>query len=202
MSRPQKYTDSDITAAIQALVAAGETINPMRVRLRLGGGNVARIKALIAESGETVRQGEGPLPDVLSDEFQRISGEILVAAQRSWAAALSKATRPLREENSQLRQQVESLEARLANAISHLAQLDKKRDEQNKVRNNHERQKTRLAQTHEQLQAALRNSESDLRAARQMIETFERHQRQDRQDIRDLQKRIESLVAEVATLRR
>jgi hypothetical protein len=34
-----------------------------------------------------------------------------------------------------------------------------------------------------------------------VIETFERNQRQHRQDIRDLQKRIEDLVGEVAVLK-
>lgn len=50
------------------------------------------------------------------------------------------------------------------------------------------------------LQSTLSNAESDLRAAQQVIETFERRQRQHRQDSRDLQKRIEDLVGEIAVL--
>jgi septal ring factor EnvC (AmiA/AmiB activator) len=58
-----------------------------------------------------------------------------------------------------------------------------------------------LAQQSGDLKAALRNAESDLRATQQMIESFERNQRQDRGEIRQLQKRIENLVAELATLK-
>ena len=38
MPRPQKYIDSDIATAIELLAAAGEGVNPMRVRMRLAGG--------------------------------------------------------------------------------------------------------------------------------------------------------------------
>lgn len=41
----------------------------------------------------------------------------------------------------------------------------------------------------------------DLRATQKIIESFERNQLQDRSEMRQLQKRIEELVAELTTLR-
>ena len=58
-----------------------------------------------------------------------------------------------------------------------------------------------LAQNFGGLQSALRNAESDFRAAQRMIDTFERNRREDRDEIRDLQKRIEDLVGEITLLK-
>ena len=52
-----------------------------------------------------------------------------------------------------------------------------------------------------QLKEALRNAESDLRASEKLIAVLERAQRQDREEIRSLQKRVEELVAELATIK-
>jgi predicted nucleic acid-binding Zn-ribbon protein len=63
------------------------------------------------------------------------------------------------------------------------------------------KERDELAQNFGGLQSALRNAESDFRAAQRMIDTFERNRREDRDEIRDLQKRIEDLVGEIALLR-
>lgn len=45
------------------------------------------------------------------------------------------------------------------------------------------------------------DAESDLRASEKTIAVLERTQRQDREDIRSLQKRVEDLVVELATIK-
>jgi chromosome segregation ATPase len=208
MPRPQKYTDSDIASAIEALVAEGETINPMRVRMRLGGGNVGRIKAVIGErSGDLALNVESAarLPEALSREFQRLSSEasqqILSVAAKCWAAAWATAASGLRDEGIRLRKHVDGLEKDLAASTDLLAQIEEQRDEKGRALDASTKERAELAQNSGSLQSALRNAESDLRAAQRIIDTFERNQRQDREDIRGLQKRIESLVSEIAVLR-
>jgi hypothetical protein len=101
--RPQTYTDSEIVAAIQALAGEGEEINPMRVRMRLGGGNVGRIKAVIAKiSSEpaVTAKAAAPLPEALAREFERLSSEVaqhsLSIATRCWAVAWTEAAKGTR----------------------------------------------------------------------------------------------------------
>ena len=99
MPRPQKYTDSDIAAAIQALAAEGEDVNPMRVRMRLGGGNVRRIKAILADRPDAAAPDHGDptaLPEALSREVQLLltetSPQIVAFARKCWEAGLVEST--------------------------------------------------------------------------------------------------------------
>ncbi len=179
----------------------------MRVRMRLGGGNVGRIKAVIGErSGDLSLNAESAarLPEALSREFQRLSSEasqqILSVAAKCWAAAWAMAANGLRDESIRLRKQVDGLEKDLAASTDLLAEIEEQRDEKGRALDASTKEKAGLAQNFGSLQSALRNAESDLRAAQRIIDTFERNQRQDREDIRGLQKRIESLVSEIAVL--
>ena len=208
MPRPAKYTDSDIAAAIQALIVDGDVVNPMRVRARLGGGNVGRIKAVInarsANSAPTAGSG-AQLPEGLSREFERLSLEasqqIKSIASKCWATARAASTDSQRDENIRLRREVDSLERDLVIATDRIGQIERQREEQERALSAQLQEKAELAQVHARLQSALRNAESDLRAAQRVIDTFERNQRQDRDDIRGLQKRIEGLVGEIAVLK-
>lgn len=208
MSRPQKYTDSDIVAAIEFLSAAGETINPMRVRMRMGGGNVTRIKAIIEQRSGQLAQiaaSAAKTPDDLSREFQRLSGEVsqqmLILANKCWVAAYGEAASIARGENVQLRKRIQTLEVDLCAATNLAVQVEGERDGMSRNLTICMEERDQFGQECGDLKAALRNAESDLRATQRMIESFERNQRQDRSEIRQLQKRIEELVAELATLR-
>jgi hypothetical protein len=208
MPRPQTYTDDDIAAAIQALAAAGEDVNPMRVRMRLGGGNIGRIKAVIAN---TLREpalsakAAAPPPDMLAREFERLSAEaaksVLSIATRCWAAAWAQSAKTVRDENVRQGAQIERLEADVRASSDLIAQMEEQAGERERILDEHLREKADLARTCADLGSTLSTAESDLRATQQVIETFERNQRQDRQDIRDLQKRIEDLVGEIAVLK-
>ena len=95
MPRPQKYTDSEIVAAAQALIAEGGEINPMRVRMRLGGGNVSRIKAVVAKMPrqEPLSASPSGLPQTLVRELQQMTSEasqqILTVVARYWTSTLA-----------------------------------------------------------------------------------------------------------------
>lgn len=208
MPRPQKYTDSDIANAIEFLAAEGEDVNPMRVRMRLGGGNVARIKNIIeqksgqfAQSMPSVKQ----TPEGLLGEFQRLSGEvsqqIALLANKFWTAALTEAASRVRDENVRLRKHLERVEADLVSSNDCFLQIQRERDGIRRDLGLHVRERDEFAQQCADLKAALRNAESDLRAANKVIETLERNAQEDRSEIRQLQKRIEELVAELATLK-
>jgi hypothetical protein len=208
MSRPQKYTDSEIAAAIEFLSTAGETINPMRVRMRLGGGNVARIKAIIKQrSGQVAPAAASAtrVPDALSREFQRLSGEVsqqmLLLANKCWVAACGEAASIERGENVQLRKRIETLKGDLTVTANLVAQAEEERQRMSRDLSICMKERDQFGQECGDLKAALRNAENDLRATQRMTESFERNQRQDRSEIRQLQKRIEELVAELATLK-
>jgi chromosome segregation ATPase len=208
MPRPQKYTDSDIAAAIEFVAAAGEGVNPMRVRMRLGGGNIGRIKAIIEQQADQLIRTAALMartPDGLSREFQRLSKEaseqVLLLANKCWAAASAEASSTAQDENLRLKKRLAQLEADLAAATDFLVQVEAQRDQSVRDLELRIKEGNELAQQSGDLKAALRNAESDLRATQKMIESFERNQRQDRGEIRQLQKRIESLVAELATLK-
>ena len=103
MARHPIYSDEDILAAIHALAAEGEEINPMRVRMRLGGGNIGRIKAVIAGAAREPVLGAktaAPVPEALTQEFERISAaaaqQVLLAASRCWAAAWGECAKSVR----------------------------------------------------------------------------------------------------------
>jgi hypothetical protein len=110
MSRPQKYTDSDITSAIEFLSSTGQDINPMRVRMKLGGGNVARIKAILEKRwSNQVAQAKPPFsqpPDALLNEFNQLSQEaskhVLGLMNQCWAHACKEAALALHDDYSRL----------------------------------------------------------------------------------------------------
>jgi chromosome segregation ATPase len=208
MPRPQKYTDSDIVAAIEFLAAAGEGVNPMRVRMRLGGGNIGRIKAIIEQQADQLIRTAALIartPDDLSREFQRLSKEtseqVLLLATKCWAAASAEASSTAQDENLGLKKRLAQLEADLAASTDFLIQVEAQRDQSVRDLELRIKEGNELAQQSGDLKAALRNAESDLRTTQKMIESFERNQRQDRGEVRQLQKRIEDLVAELATLK-
>lgn len=208
MARPQRYTDTDIAAAIQALAAEGEDINPMRVRMRLGGGNVGRIKAVIARTATEPALGAkaaAPLPETLARDFERLSTEagqhILSIATRCWVAAWAESAKDLHDQAVKQRTQIERLEKDIGASAELIAQMEDQRDKTEHALAAHIKEKAHLAETCASLQSALRNTESDLRAAQRVIENLERNQRQDREEIRDLQRRIEGLVGEIAVLK-
>lgn len=176
--------------------------------MRLGGGNVGRIKAAIAATvGPLVPITEpaARLPDALAHEFQRLSAEtsqhILSAANKCWAAAWTASEGSLHKENEKLCKQVQDLERDLAASTDLIAEVEEQRDDRDQALSALAKEKAELGQVQAGLQSALRNAESDLRAAQRVIDTFERNQRQDRDDIRGLQRRIEKLVGEIAALK-
>lgn len=207
MPRPQKYTDSEIVTAAQALIAEGGEINPMRVRMRLGGGNVSRIKAVVAKMPrqEPLSASPSGLPQTLVRELQQMSSEasqqFLSVVARYWTSTLAESAGPAREENAALRGQIDGLEMEALASSEKLAQAERQRDEMDRAVKRLGKERDELAQNFGGLQSALRNAESDFRAAQRMIDTFERNRREDRDEIRDLQKRIEDLVGEIALLR-
>ena len=207
MPRPQKYTDSEIYTAIQALIAEGGEVNPMRVRMRLGGGNVSRIKAVIAGMPRRETHPSLPpgLPPVLTRELQRVSAE---ASQRTLSVVASYlATSPgqspasARQRNASLRKHIEALESEAVVASERLVQAEGQRDAADNALKQVTAEKADLARNLANLQAALRNAESDFRAAQRTIDGFERNRREDRDEIRSLQKRIEGLVGEIGALK-
>lgn len=208
MPRPQKYTDSDIAAAIQALAAEGEDLNPMRVRMRLGGGNVRRIKAILADRPDPADSHHGDptaLPEALSPEVQLLftetSQQIAAFARKCWEAGSVEGANHARHESDRLRQQIAGLETSLATSTDLVARLERQGEEKDRALDGTGAENTKLVQTCEGLRAALRNAESDLRASQRVIDNFERNQGKDREEIRALQKRIEGLVGEIAVLK-
>lgn len=208
MPRPQKYTDSEIMKAIESLAAAGEIVNPMRVRMRLGGGNVTRIKALIEQQAGQLAQTAASmarLPDGLSKEFQRLAADVsqqmLLLANKCWSVANAEVATALREEAARLQKRLDAVEADLVTSTDLVVKLEAERDEQDRALERCLKERDELKQQCSDLMVALRNAESDLRATQRMIEAFERNQRQDRDEIRELQRRNENLVGEIATLK-
>lgn len=207
MPRPQKYTDSDIAAAIQALTTEGGDVNPMRVRMRLGGGNVRRIKAILADCPRIGPQAGRPtaFPETLLHEAQLLSSEtfqqVSALARKCWEAGATTSADNDRHENHRLNREISKLEGRLRTSTELVTRLEKQREENERALNNRDAESAKLSQTCDGLRAALRNAESDLRAAQRVIDTFERNQREDREEARALQTRIEGLVGEVAVLK-
>lgn len=208
MSRPQKYTDSEIMAAAQALIAEGEEINPMRVRVRLGGGNVNRIKAIIAR----MPRGRAPsqalaadLPGALKRELQHLtteaSREVLSVLAKYWAATSTTSTSTMGEENARLRNRIEDLENGALGASERIALAESEGKEKDAALKRLATERDDLVRNLGILQSALRNAEADVRAAQRTIDGFERDRREDREQIRDLQKRIEGMIGEIAGLR-
>jgi DNA repair exonuclease SbcCD ATPase subunit len=207
MARPQKYTDPEIMAAIQTLIAEGGEVNPMRVRMRLGGGNVTRIKAVIASMPrrETRAARPPPLPQSLVRELQQVTSEasqqVLSIVANYWTSTFAGSAGPAREENARLRKQVEDLETEALVSAERRAQAENQRDETARALKQLGHEKAELAQGFGSLQSALRNAESDVRAAQRLIDNFERNRREDRDEIRSLQMRIEGLIGEIGALK-
>lgn len=207
MPRPQKYTDSDIAAAIQALAAEGEDVNPMRVRMRLGGGNVRRIKVILADRPDAAAPDHGApaFPEALSREVQLLltetSQQITAVARKCWEAGSAESTSHAQHESDRLRQKIAGLETSLAASTDLASRLERQGEEKDRALDGRGTENATLVQTCEGLRAALRNAESDLRASQRVIDNFERNQRQDREEIRTLQKRIEGQVGEIAVLK-
>lgn len=208
MSRPQKYTDSEILAVAQALIAEGEEINPMRIRLRLGGGNVNRIKALIASMPRRRMPNStsaSQLPQALKRELQHLTTEVsqklLLVLAKYWAAAPTASTDTMGEEDGRLRGRIAELEDGARAASQRLGLAESQGKEKDAALRQLVIERDDLARNLRTLQLALRNAEADVRAAQRMIDGFERNRREDREQIRDLQKRIESLIGEIAGLK-
>ncbi|MGY0576220.1 DNA-binding protein [Bradyrhizobium sp. RDM12] len=208
MSRPQKYTDSEILAAAQALIAEGEEINPMRVRVRLGGGNVNRIKVIIA--GMPRRRPPSPalathLPSALKRELQHLSTEtsqeILSVLAKYWVATPRTSTSTIGEENVRLRNGIEDLENDALAVSERIALAESLRKEKDAAVKQLTIERDDLVRNLGALQSALRNAEADVRAAQRTIDGFERNRREDREQIRDLQKRIEHMIREIVQLK-
>lgn len=199
MPRPQKYTDSEISTVVQALIAEGSEVNPMRVRMRLGGGNVSRIKAVIAGMPRAAPPSLLPgLPPVLAQELRRVSEE---ASQRTLSVVASylanspaQFSTSARRHNASLRKPIEVLESAAVVASERLVQTERQLDAADRALKQVTAEKADLAKNLANLQAALRNAESDFRAAQHTIDGFERNRREDRDEIRRLQKRIEDLI--------
>lgn len=204
MPRPQKYTDPEIMAVIETLRAEGGEVNPMRVRMRLGGGNVTRIKAVIASMPrrETRPARPSPLPQSLMRELTSEASQQIVSIVASyWTSTLAGSAGPAREENARLRKQVEDLETEALASAGRLAQAENQRDETARALKELDQERAGLVQSLSNLQSALRNAESDFRAAQRLIDNFERNRREDRDEIRSLQMRIEGFVGEIGALK-
>jgi hypothetical protein len=205
VARPQTYTDSEIVRAIQALMAEGGTVNPMRVKRRLGGGNVSRIKALLAKTRpKPTAKKNGDLPIDLTRALERLVRETVVQARAlplGYGTIGSGGAGRKRGSAHAVKQRVAGLESELADSRQNIAQLEAQHAQDCETIATQTKARNSAAEATARLHAALRNAESDLRAAQRIIDTFERNQRQDREDIRRLQARNEDLVAELATLR-
>lgn len=208
MPRPQKYTDSEIVTAAQALIARGEEINPMRVRMRLGGGNVKRIKTVLAGMPRRLSQGPalaGRLPPALKRELLHLtaeaSQEILLLLAKYWAGVPTASTNTIGEEHAGPRTRIADLEKDGLALSEKLALAESQREETERGMKQVATERDDLARNFASLQSALRNAEADFRAAQRTIESFERHRREDREQIRDLRKRIEEMIDEIAQLK-
>jgi chromosome segregation ATPase len=105
------------------------------------------------------------------------------------------------EENARLRNRIEDLENAGHAASEKIALAESERKEKDSALKQLASERDDLVRNLGTLQSALRNAESDVRAAQRTIDSFERNRREDREQIRDLQKRIEDLIREVAGLK-
>lgn len=204
MARPQTYTDSEITRAIQALMAEGGPVNPMRVKRRLGGGNVSRIKVLLAKTPRPSKKN-GRLPADLMRALEGLVQETMLQAKKlaEHHGAKENATsagNPAAARGAAQRR-IAELESELARSRQYIAQLETQQTQDRQAIATHAKEQAAAAEATSRLHSALRNAESDLRAAQRIVDTFERSQRQDREDIRRLQTHNESLATELATLK-
>jgi len=205
MPRPPKYTDDDIAEAIDSLIGEGKEVNPSRVKHLLGGGNIERIKAVIDRRGVGPRSAEADTPDLppsMMAELRRHNDqsvdEIRRLAAKLWQSACDELSKGQKNEDAPLRSRISDLEKKLSEADRQLQQATSEAHRESRTLTIENRQ---LVDQCGQLKEALRNAESDLRASEKIIAVLERAQRQDREEIRSLQKRVEELVAERATIK-
>lgn len=202
MSRPPKYSDDDIAEAIDSLIGEGKEVNPSRVKQLLGGGNIERIKAVIEQRSVGLRNTAANTPDLppsIMAELRRHNDQgaddIRRLAAKLWQSAYDEISKGQEKENVALRNRISDLEEKLADADRQLELATSDVQGRNAIFENE------LVKQCERLKEALRNAESDVRASEKTIAALERTQRQDRDDIRSLQKRVEELVAELATVK-
>jgi chromosome segregation ATPase len=142
---------------------------------------------------------------MLVRDLQQVTSEasqqILSIVASYWTSTLAGSAGLAREENARLRKQVEDLENEALASAERLAQTESQRDEAGRALKELGQEKAELAQGFGSLQSALRNAESDVRAAQRLIDNFERNRREDRDEIRSLQMRIEGLVGEIGALK-
>ncbi|MGE3831183.1 MAG: hypothetical protein AB7F76_09345, partial [Parvibaculaceae bacterium] len=100
-----------------------------------------------------------------------------------------------------LHKHIEALESAAVVASERLVQAEGQRDAADRALKQVTAENADLAKNLANLQAALRNAESDFRAAQRTIDGFERNRREDRDEIRSLQKQIEGLVGEIGALK-
>ena len=205
MPRPPKYTDDDIAEAIDSLIDEGKEVNPSRVKHLLGGGNIQRIKGVIDRRGEAQRSAgvDAPaLPSFVMAEIRRHNDqsgdEIRRLATKLWQSACDQVSKDRKNEAAGLRGRVFDLEDKLSEAEHQLQQAT---PEGGRGYGAVANENSQLVEQCEQLKEALRNAESDVRASGKTITILERTQRLDREEIRSLQKRVEELVAELATIK-
>jgi chromosome segregation ATPase len=115
----------------------------------------------------------------LAREFQRLSSEtsqhILSVANKCWAIAWNASASGLHDENARLRKRVEGLERDLTASTDFIAQIEGQRDERDRSLSAIAKEKIEFVRVQANLQSALRNAESDLRAAQRVIDAFERN---------------------------
>ena len=208
MPRPPKYTDDEIAGAIDSLIGEGKEVNPSRIKQRLGGGNIERIKAVIdrrgVDSGVAVQGGMDLPPPVLA-ELRRHNDQSLKGIQRFatklWKSARDEAQKGKQDEGASLRGRILELEQELSRSNGSVRELERINSEERQEREKVKNDRSELSEQCRQLTAALRNAESDLRASERVISVLERSQRQDRDEIRSLQKRVEELLTELTSIR-
>ncbi|MGK2740355.1 DNA-binding protein [Tepidicaulis sp. LMO-SS28] len=205
MPRPQKYSDDDISVAIDSLLGAGKEVNPSRVKHLLGGGNIERIKAVIEKKSLGSRNAAADSPDLPSAMMVELrrhndqgADEIRRLAAKLWQLAYDELSRGQEKESIVLRRRIADLEEELAEADRRLENAKSESPGEGETFTDENKQFTEQC---EYLKEALRNAESDVRASEKIIAVLERTQRQDRDEIRSLQKRVEELVTELATIK-
>ena len=208
MPRPPKYTDDDIAEAINSLIVEGKEINPSRIKQRLGGGNVERIKAIIdRRSIDPGAAGlrETDLPPPVLAELMRHNDQSRKETQqlvtKLWQSALDEARKGKQDESASLRDRLSELEEALSRSNDSTRELERINSELRREREKVTKDRDELSEQCRQSTAALRNAESDLRASERVISVLERSQRQDRDEIRSLQKRVEELLTELTSIR-
>ena len=205
MPRPPKYTDDEIEKAIDSLIGEGKEVNPSRVKHLLGGGNIERIKRVIDRRGAGPRNAEADILDLppsmiaeLGRHNDRSTDDLRRLAGRLWQSAREEASKDLKDESAALRNRILDLEDGLSEANRQLQRATLEGLGESGTFANENRQ---LAERCERLTEALRNAESDVRAAGKTVAILERTQRQDREEIRSLHNRVEELVADLATIK-